>query len=834
MQQVIDSHVAEPFLMRERVNKKLEAALSCPLTIVTAPAGYGKTVAVSLYLVAAQKKYLWVMMSESIKTATNDYFWYLLTNKLRERSKEIAETLEQRGFPHDSIQIGRLLDYLRNLQIESDFYLILDNYQHVENKEINHLVKQITMARLPWLHLVLLSRPIPTFNVLELKLKGFCETLDAQTLSFTEEESAQYFDLINFQADEQIKQFICQHADGWITALYLMTLNYAQDEQLNMPSSVYSMIKAIFFDNQPSNIQELLLHISLFGELAPEQVTYMFDDKQALQSLNALCDHNNMIIRDRKGNYYLHQLFQDFLLKERMLCNIDSTHIISRAGDWYAEHGNSSLACKYRVMIHEYDKIFEDMEKMDITGIISLDQQILVQAFDKVAPQVKYLYPMATLKYIFLNVIFRDVQKAKRLLDDLKSYYLTHEHPYYSRERILGEINIILTAILFNNAQAIAECADEAYQLLFPEHSMIRTRRSVLTYGSPHFSYSYYNQPGHYHQVVRTLQTGYEKHILVTNGCGMGCGDISQAEYALETGCFDQVESSARKAIYKAESFSQICIIACAYLSLARLYIYQNRKKDLDELLLKLSEMRQVENNAINLNVLDNCVGYIYSCLQSYSDIPQWLRSVNVQTGSQYQGIAVGFDQIIKGRSVLLMENYLQLEALTESFVYEFGVYDVQLGFIHNYIHNAIAKYHLYGLSMGVATLQNALDIAAQDDIIMPFMENSSQLLPMLESSLLNTLNHEAYFIRLLAGCHDYHKNRQSIIGKDNQLLSAREQEILQLVANGYSQKHIAAQFCISPNTVKRHIQNIYRKLDVQNKTMAINKYKALREDRRF
>ncbi|MBS1598251.1 MAG: response regulator transcription factor [Bacteroidetes bacterium] len=55
-------------------------------------------------------------------------------------------------------------------------------------------------------------------------------------------------------------------------------------------------------------------------------------------------------------------------------------------------------------------------------------------------------------------------------------------------------------------------------------------------------------------------------------------------------------------------------------------------------------------------------------------------------------------------------------------------------------------------------------------------------------------------------------------------LLSVRENEVLQLLAYGLLYKEIADQLGISTSTVRQHIHRIYEKLHVQNRTEAINK----------
>jgi|ERR1017187_3032842 DNA-binding NarL/FixJ family response regulator len=56
------------------------------------------------------------------------------------------------------------------------------------------------------------------------------------------------------------------------------------------------------------------------------------------------------------------------------------------------------------------------------------------------------------------------------------------------------------------------------------------------------------------------------------------------------------------------------------------------------------------------------------------------------------------------------------------------------------------------------------------------------------------------------------------------EILTDREKQILDLLAKGFLYKEIAAELDISYETVKKHIQNIYEKLQVQNKVEALNK----------
>ncbi|ANE52017.1 response regulator transcription factor [Flavisolibacter tropicus] len=65
-------------------------------------------------------------------------------------------------------------------------------------------------------------------------------------------------------------------------------------------------------------------------------------------------------------------------------------------------------------------------------------------------------------------------------------------------------------------------------------------------------------------------------------------------------------------------------------------------------------------------------------------------------------------------------------------------------------------------------------------------------------------------------------------INEESALLSRREREVLELVAQGLQYKEIADRLHLSTETVKKHMRNIYQKLHVQNKVEAINKFRSM------
>jgi LuxR family maltose regulon positive regulatory protein len=149
----------------------------------------------------------------------------------------------------------------------------------------------------------------------------------------------------------------------------------------------------------------------------------------------------------------------------------------------------------------------------------------------------------------------------------------------------------------------------------------------------------------------------------------------------------------------------------------------------------------------------------------------------------------------------------------------------IQFGYMHAYILDAIAKYHLYGLREGKEALKMALDIGRDDNVILPFAEYGGYIVDML-SDWVRTDNGDEYLNRVFDHVIIYKKNLDNFLVKNLKkgLLTEREEEIAKLLVDGYHNRDIAEKLYIAEITVKKTITSIYRKLGVSSRAAAVRK----------
>lgn len=810
-----NAHILE----RVQVDNKLAKGLEKPLIVVTSPMGYGKTTAVKAFLQKRKNTVVWTTMTSANNIANSEYFWLLLTKEVFKFSPELARNLEERGFPSGSAQVFRLLDFLKNYPKRTGLpvVLVIDDYWLIENQEVNHLIQRAIGENISWLRLVMISRRIPDLPIEELSIKGLCTIVDFDDLTFSYDDAKNYFNLICFSGDETTQKQIYEESKGWIAALYIMAKSYFNGHPVE---DLKRMLKVSLFDNYTADLQEALIKFSYFNSISPKQAAYIFDDYNMAVLLEEFYKDNAFITRDDNNNYKFHQIFLNFLHDEQTKYEFDLSPIYRRAGEWFAMNNDHMMAFHYWSLGGNYRYILGSLEIADISHINSLDRKLIFPVFNTISKELWYEYPIASLKYIFLLLLYNEKERACFLLDEFDDYFQKNEHAKYSSKQLLAESHIVRTSLAFNNMSLIIEHSKIAYSLFDGRVSLMRKRNGVYTYGCPHFSYMYYNQAGSYYSLVEKIKEGFEYHIKACNGCGAGAPELAQAEYYLETGNFEKVEAPALEALYISRQYEQTCIITASLFVLCRLYRVTGKTMELNEMLEEMEILRNKEKNPLNSDVLDNALGYLNVLMNHIEKIPSWLREDDITYRfSSYQETA--FNHLVYQMILLKQQDYETFCKKKLSFFWHFNQFQNQLGIVFFHINYSIVLYHTKGIDPASEELEKALQIAQQDHLILVFAENAKELLPIMENGSFQI--NPNFLSELIEACH--YSIKTASPSSSPSILSKREIDIMEQLREGANISDIAKNLYISQNTVKRHLQNIYRKLDVHNKTLAINAY---------
>jgi LuxR family maltose regulon positive regulatory protein len=792
------------------------------LTIVEAPMGFGKTTAVKNFLSDMKTPYLWIAFLNS--SASSTFFWEKFSSELMKIDENSGKKLKKLGFPMDAPQVEKIIYILNNIDYKEKTVLVIDDYHLSKDLQLYKFIEQIVLDDIDNFHIVLITRDTSDISFTELLSKRKCYVISQQQLKFNEDELKKYCLMMYDSISDNDLIKISEYTDGWISLTYMMLLALKEGVPVGMNSTVDELVENTLFNTYDDLVKNFLLKLSVMDDFTAKQASFVTGEEKAPLILKKLNKKNSFVFYDEQTHKYkIHNVLLDFLRIKQNFKEDELHNIYRKLGQWYLKEKEFITAYGYFNGAGDTEYILSQFNNPDNISNNLTDFEGSFEMFENTSEELLVKYPLAYLQHIF-NSILKGNDKIRKNslknLDKLQKFYENTENIDLNyKNRIIAEILIIKKFTKFNHLELMGTYNDKALELLNGKQSYIMLKQNGFTFGSPHLLYIYFRDEGTFRDLLEFAKNRMVMHSKISNGCGTGSEYLLEAEYSLETGNFHEAELNSFKAIYKAETKTQIGVILCAYFNLIRLYILQGKIKEAIENLNSLNKYIETADSHICNTTLDLCKGYIYACLKQKDKIPYWLQTGDMSAANFfYQGMA--FNYIIYGKAVMLSENYINLEMLSESFIEHFSMFSNQLGFIHNGIFKAVAKYHLYGMEEGVSALEEVILSAQADDIIMPFVESASHIMDMLYIIENNDSNNE-YVKKII----HYGKQYNESLNKnkfDKISLSPREIEVLSLIADGLKRDEVASRLEVSQETVRTHLRNIYQKLGASGKISAI------------
>lgn len=809
------------FLKRERINKILSAVYNYPLTILEAPMGYGKTIAVKNFIEAEKLKPFWFTFPDLSHSEVS--FWNQFADAVSRMNKRAGLALKSLSLPADAPQTEEVIRILSDALHGKKLFMVLDDYHLVRDAGLRKLLMRFAREELDGLHILLITRDTGDIDFVELLSKGLCFLVSREHLKFTGPEVRDYCRTMLADITEEDLGKIHEFTGGWISFIYIALLGLENGIPVGFSSTMEEMVEKALFAPYDRDIQDFLLKISVMENFTVKQAEFVTNNMNASSMLKKLNRENAFVFYDEiNKTYKIHSVLLDYLRLKQNFTAEELCVLYSRLGDWYLEKQDFLTAYGYWNRAGQTERILTHLNNPQNIRNLLVKFDGVDEMFDRSPRDLLLQYPLAYLQHICHSLI-QGKQNAvtgwKKRLDELLQHYEETDNVEEGyRNRILGEILIIRKITRFNHLPEMMALDKEISRFLGGQNSWLVLRGYLIMFGLPQYLFLYFRDSGSFRELSYTLAE-YNEIAKYADGLATGCDSLALAEYALETGEFDKVRKYCLQAIAKAETMSQINVIFGAKFCLIRLYIMQGRPDKAFEILEQLQDYFERLNYPFFNTSFDLCKAYVFACLCQPERIPSWLQ-VGEMASAQfyYQGIA--YIYLVYGKTLMSLKKYAKLEALISHFKEFFSLYNNRLGLIYNQIFDAAAKGSLYGTEAGAAVLETALNEARKDMLVMPFVESAPHILEMLQLIVQNNPG-DAYLKRTLSLGRKYCRTIQELSYQPASL-SQREADILSLAAEGLGRKDIAVRLCISEETTKTHFKNIYRKLGVSSKISAI------------
>ena len=430
--------VRPSLVARPSLSEKLDEGLERKLTVVSAPAGFGKTTLLSMWVAASSdrgRSVAWLSLDPSDNDPAR--FWrYFVTamDQLKPGSGETALALlgSPQAPPIEAV-LTTLLNDLADLLTSA--VLVLDDYHLIETQAIHEALTFLIEHLPPRMHLMIATRADPPLSLTRLRARGELSELRAADLRFTLEEGATFLNGVmdlELSADDIVA--LDGRTEGWITGLQLAAL--AMRDHADVPGfiaaftgsnrHVVDYLAEEVLGRQPEALQTFLLQTSILDRMcAPlcHAVTGHTDGQTMLERL----EHANLFViplDDERRWYRYHHLFADVLRQRLHRAHADLVPVLHRsASGWFEEEGHVPEAIHHALAAQDWELAVRLIESSGMTVVLSQQGQTVLGWIDEIPEELVRERPVLctihAIALVFLNrpdAAEASLQQAERCL----------------------------------------------------------------------------------------------------------------------------------------------------------------------------------------------------------------------------------------------------------------------------------------------------------------------------------------------------------------------------------------------------------------------------------
>jgi LuxR family maltose regulon positive regulatory protein len=421
---------------RPRLIERLNRGADSTLTLVSAPAGFGKTTLLTEWLAIVSANG-WSAAWLSLEKRDNDsaLFWTYFVTALKRASNGVgaaALSLLQSAQPPIEVLLATLLNDLH--AVPNDVVLVLDDYHVIDAPDVQDGIAYLVEHLPPQVHLVIASRADPVLPLARLRARGELVEIRAADLRFTADEAEAYLNgSMGLELTGRDVAALEDRTEGWIVALQLAALSMQGREDVAAfiagfagdDRYIVDYLAEEVLQRQPEDVQHFLFQTSILDRLSGPLCDAVTGQDNGKLRLAALERANLFLVPldDRRHWYRYHQLFADVLqarLVEERGDELPGLH--RRASIWYEQNGEAFDAIRHALAGEDFERA-ADLIELAVPDIRRNRQEALLRGWLKVLPyEVVRVRPVLGVGLVGALVVCGDVEGVEARLQDVERW----------------------------------------------------------------------------------------------------------------------------------------------------------------------------------------------------------------------------------------------------------------------------------------------------------------------------------------------------------------------------------------------------------------------------
>ena len=851
---------------RPHLVERLIVGMRGSLTLISAPAGYGKTTLMGEWRAGAGSDVpaAWL----SLDAADNNqggFLAYLVATLQTLQPGLVDNTLQLLRNPHTLVLDAILTVLLNDLSsFRQDFILALDDYHVIQDSAIHAAITFLLDHLPPLMHLVILTRADPPLPLARLRARSQLVEIRAGDLRFTSAETVTFLNqVMGLNLPAQAVAALEARAEGWIAGLQLAALSMQGRDFQNLDAYIAEftgshryiadyLVEEVL-NRQPDDMRHFLLQTSILKRLTGSlcsAVTGQPDGQELLVKL----EKGNIFLTpldDERCWYRYHHLFADMLHKRlKAVDPVLEVELHCRASRWYEQNHWMDYAIEHAIQADEWSRAILLMEQASQLAIQRGEFYKIKSWVEMLPGDCQLASPGLSIHYGWAILFSGDFDKADQILAEIEpalgnspilkvSWLAAKVWAARGRGEQARAVELALEALKYpdigdiisrctlwmslslaywhlGNMQGTLAAAEQGVQLAEQTEEwntwVILMSRVALVKAAQ----------GYLREAERLYLRSLQKRPNVPAWTGGGVAQFYLSALYYEWNDLDRALEYARLGV----EYSQITgyLEFCVNSYRQQAYIYQAQGDPRKA----LEALEQAAETARAHNLPDILWGPLNA-----SRVKIALAQGDIKRACAW------IDQVQGGYGASV--HYLKLPLESAKLALAQGDKPTAAALLAEpqriAIQNGIGYAIIEILTLQAMAARNedqaleylcqALEMARPEGYVRTFVDQGKALIPLLQKVAQRGITPD-YIAQLLAAfpAPRSRLDPQFTIGNQQPAildpLSAREIEVLRLIAAGCSNKEIAAELFIAIGTVKRHTVNIFQKMDAANRTEAV------------
>src|SRR6266496_3020702 len=847
----IKLHLPRPrrcLVSRSHLVECLQQAIEYPFTLISAPAGFGKTTLLAQWLaqsglpVAPVAPVAWL----SLEPEDNDpvrFLTYLIaalqTVDCRLGTSALARLRTLQPSPLETV----LALLTNDLMVDEagKIALVLDDYHTITAEPIHRAVTYLLEPLPPQLHLVISTRVDPPLPLARLRARGELVELRAQNLRFSAEEVTHFLrhtmELV-LEADQVVQ--LAERTEGWVAGLQLAALALRGRADVDQFLARFSGSHRYLVDylaedvlrREPEPVQRFLLQTSLLERLCAPLCAALTGSSEA-QALLERAERANLFLLpldDHREWYRYHALFAEFLQEQlRQAFPGEGETLHRRAAQWFEQQELIPEAVQHALAGADYERAVRLVMQSARAFLLRGETATLrawLQALQEVLALRAGNAALAGDLPLALELVHQvedHLPSDNRLLRSLVAFDLSGAY-YWSGDMVAAGPAV----------REVSSAGAAAGSLYFELLGLVGVGWVQMARGE-------LRQAAETLRLVLQRIAGQEDQTYWVAGLApLGLGMVLREWNHLES-----AEQQLRTGIERTTRRDLIAPLLLGYFQLARVRQARGDAAGALELIAQADQAMRRSGGGLLVGVVAACQAQLWLQQGNLAQAEHWATIVPVDPDqpitllNELERLALVRVRIAQGRAVDALEALEKLRAAAEVAGRGGSVLEILLL-------RALAQQRLGNTAQALAQLAEALAQAEPEGYMRLFVDEGPPMQALLEQMLAAQYSHRlagpqsstAYLEHLLAafggsGAPGTPLGEVAPSTVRNQALieplKERELAVLRLLATGKSNVEMAHELIVAPSTIKWYLKQLYAKLHVHSRMQALTRARELR-----